>query len=197
MKYECKKCNYLTNDKSNYNRHLNSATHATNIKVKKAQIIKKVNVDVIEKEKVYTCNCGKVFSHSSSCTRHKKTCNGIDIYKQVEVISDELKKVKQELSECKNQIAIPTTTNTNYNNTTYNISVKNYIQQKYPNAPALKTITDYSKLVYKDYKLMDTLVYNYTNKNLHKYLGNFIISHYKKDNPSEQSMCLRLVRYAL
>ena len=35
---------------------------------------------------------------------------------------------------------------------------------------------------------MDTLVYNYENKNLHKYLGDFIIGHYKKDNPSEQSM---------
>jgi hypothetical protein len=107
---------------------------------------------------------------------------------QLSTIIDQLEKYKKENEEIKKKLAEQQGAVKTINNTTYNISVKNYIQQKFPNAPALSKILDYSKLTYKDYKLMDTLVYNYNNNNLHKYLGHFIISYYKKDDPSEQSL---------
>ena len=39
-----------------------------------------------------------------------------------------------------------------------------------------------------DDDFISTLSYNYNNNALHKYIGDFIIKYYKKDNPSQQSM---------
>jgi hypothetical protein len=111
-----------------------------------------------------------------------------ELKEQVSDLSNQVKVLIQMMSENK-MVPINNTTNNTNNTTNYNLSVKNYIQKKYPNAPALKGVTDYSQLLYKNYTLMDTLVYNYENNNLHKYIGNFIIKCYKKDNPAEQSMC--------
>ena len=72
-------------------------------------------------------------------------------------------------------------------NTTYNISVKNYVQKNYANAPALKKLDDYDFIKYDD-KLLDTIGYQYRNKILDKYLGDFLIGFYKKEEPSKQSI---------
>jgi hypothetical protein len=79
--------------------------------------------------------------------------------------------------------------NKNSNNT-YNISVKNYLQQNYPNAPHLESIIEPEKIKYDqhDDEFIDALVYNYNNKILDKYIGDFLIKCYKKDDPSKQSM---------
>ena len=63
-KYYCKLCNYKTNKKQNYEKHLSSDKHNT--------------------KNVYTCKkCNKFFNHSSSLSRHLKTC--------VEIKSDDTK----------------------------------------------------------------------------------------------------------
>jgi len=71
---------------------------------------------------------------------------------------------------------------------TYNVSVKNYIQQNYPNAPVLKGPFDYAKLTFNDNELIDTLIYKYKHKCLCEYLGDFLVEYYKKDDPSDQSV---------
>lgn len=71
---------------------------------------------------------------------------------------------------------------------TYKISIKNYVQQKYPNAPPLKELDDYNTISYEDDDFIEVLTYNYDNSILPKYLGDFIIKYYKKDNPAEQSI---------
>lgn len=194
VKYKCDSCNCTFHNKSNYNRHLKSVAHS-----KSTLTVNTVNTIDLKKKSEYVCNnCNNKFSCRQSLSRHKLHYCSIkkgnvntdqDLKEQMAFICNKLEKVEKELSECKNQLVASSTTNNNTNcHNTYNISVKNYIQKNYPNAPALKGITDYSKLVYKDFKLMDTLVYNFINKNLHKYLGNFIIGHYKKKNPAEQSL---------
>jgi hypothetical protein len=76
------------------------------------------------------------------------------------------------------------------NGNIYNVSVKNYVQQNYPDAPPLEELHDYSSIKYAlEYDdFIDTIVYNYNHSCLHKYFGDFIIKYYKKDDPSKQSM---------
>ena len=92
------------------------------------------------------------------------------------------KYLKQQNNELKNFIK------SGKHGNTYNVSVKNYVQQNYPNAPVLESLDDYAKIEYDDDNFIDTLTYNYNNKCLHKYLGDFIIKYYKKDDPTKQSM---------
>ena len=190
MTHKCELCNYTSTDKSNFNKHMKSVSHTKKL----------ASVSVPEK-RIYTCVCEQTFVHASSFSRHKaKSCPKNQPIAETKELKEEITVLKSNLKHNTDVITkllelVSTgqlvNTNTNSHNTThntYNISVKTYIQQKYPNAPPLKCIDDYSKLTYKDYKLMDTLVYNYNNSNLHKYLGNFIVSYYKKDDPSQQAI---------
>ena len=63
FKFVCEKCNYRSNKKSQYTRHLQTKKH----------ISKNASRDASEKVP-YACSCGKVFIHDSSYYRHKKTC---------------------------------------------------------------------------------------------------------------------------
>jgi hypothetical protein len=64
-KFYCKFCDYGTNKKDNYNRHLLSVKH--------------------NNSNIHTCNkCGKKFKHASNLSRHSKKCNeDISIIQQV------------------------------------------------------------------------------------------------------------------
>ncbi len=190
MVYKCEQCEYETDVKSNLERHKKSLMHM--------QSTENNNGD-------YICSkCGKHFLHFSSLSRHEnyrciKMKSELDIIKiqlveyqasikaqKVELENEYLKKelsiVKQQNTELKTYI------DNNKLNPTYKVSVKNYVQQNYPDAPALEPISDYSKLEYEDNEFIDTLTYNHNHSCLHKYLGDFIIKYYKKENPSEQSL---------
>ena len=59
-KYSCRKCNYFTDNKTKYERHLNTNKHNN------------VNVNLCE-------NCGKKFKYKSGLSRHKNRClSGIE-----------------------------------------------------------------------------------------------------------------------
>jgi len=66
-KYTCEKCNFKTNDKKDYRRHLLTLKH------------KKITEEKEKKEKPkiskIKCNCGKEYTYKSGYYRHKKTCN--------------------------------------------------------------------------------------------------------------------------
>ena len=54
--YHCSMCNYITNNKHNYNNHLLSKAHYNNAN---------------NEDRLYTCHlCNKTFSHRSSLSRH-------------------------------------------------------------------------------------------------------------------------------
>jgi len=68
-KYICEPCNFTCSKYSNYNRHLTTAKHKilTNTNGKEQQV-----------PKVYICDCGKEYKHSSSLCKHKTKCKGIN-----------------------------------------------------------------------------------------------------------------------
>jgi hypothetical protein len=66
-KYFCVKCQYVSRDKNDYKRHLLTRKHTdTNKWLTEANTKTEIST--------YKCNCGKIYKHSSSLCKHKKTC---------------------------------------------------------------------------------------------------------------------------
>ena len=61
----CKTCDYTTCRKSQYTRHLETEKHKS---------LQNPTSEKFQTEKVYECNCGKIYKHSSTLYAHKKTC---------------------------------------------------------------------------------------------------------------------------
>lgn len=91
----------------------------------------------------------------------------------------------------------------NFNNVTVNIITKKQITTQFINGPVIDTLQNYKNIFPKNITIengnengnenakllfIDTIVYQSKNKSLHKYIGNIIISFYKKkENISDQS----------
>ena len=65
-KFHCEICNYSCSKKSDYNKHILTRKHLSLINP---------NIKSQEVVKVYRCNCGKTYKHSSSLCGHKKKCS--------------------------------------------------------------------------------------------------------------------------
>jgi len=61
--FECKKCNYNTYRKSQYERHISTNKHKLLI-----------NPNEQVQKSHFECKCGKIYKHQSSLCAHKKKC---------------------------------------------------------------------------------------------------------------------------
>ena len=87
----CNTCNYHTNRKSNYNRHINSTKHIeanNNIPIKNVLCKNKKK----KKASVFICLCGKEYAYSSGLSKHKRKCS------HIKSIEDDKK--KEEKKKC-------------------------------------------------------------------------------------------------
>ena len=202
MKHTCKICDYETDNKSNYNRHIKSASH---IHIAETTKINSHLVGPPEKdnsEPKYECpHCETVFQHQSSLSRHinnrckeknnNKTSEIAELKQLIVNYQKEVVEYKKENDEFKKQLVKPTKTIIN-NNQTYNISVQNQIIQTYSKAPILQALDDYEVLDKydedEDSNIIEKLINNQKKNSLAKFLGDFIITIYKKDDPTEQSL---------
>lgn len=190
MVYQCIKCNYETADKSNYNKHLKCRTHLNNCGEYNNQ------ENGMDEMNEYKCQfCEQTYSTVSNLSKHEKKCvNKILRIKELEI---ELKYANQKIKDLEE--------NHNTNTTIYNLSIKKFIQQQYSDAPPLLKLDDYSLIKYEgidedddnhllnqdiniDDEFISTLSFNYNNDCLHKYLGDFVIKYYKKNDPKQQSV---------
>ena len=64
----CEHCEFKCYKKSNYENHINTIKH---------QNLINPNANLTKKSKLFECNCGKIYKHSSTLCAHKKKCNGI------------------------------------------------------------------------------------------------------------------------
>ena len=126
--YSCKKCDYNTSNKKDFNKHNLTAKHQKN---SVSTIFNKNGILEENIPKIYDCICGKIYKERSGLWRHKQKCNGaikklnqmpqfdtnliIELLKQ----NQELQKSLIELSKEK------TVTNNNNitNNKTFNLHV--------------------------------------------------------------------------
>ena len=122
MKYICEKCEYKTNNKYDYKKHLGTAKHKLD-----NNIANKSQINIFE------CICGKIYKYNTGLYKHKKKCN----YKEEENIKCEIisnnemtiiKELKDIILKQQEQISelIPKVGNnntTNHNNQKVNINV--------------------------------------------------------------------------
>ena len=64
--FNCNICNYDSNRKCDYNKHLLTNKH---------KLLIDPNEKVAKVTKAYTCSCGKNYKHASSLSGHKKKCS--------------------------------------------------------------------------------------------------------------------------
>jgi len=149
---------------------------------------KSQNIAGKNEEKSFTCEyCFSSFIHQSSFSRHRARC----IVKQEKL--RELNSVKKELADMKKEMKqkdniIENATKANK----YAMSTFNTLAHKFVNAPPLRKIKvpEIKTIMYKgvkDDELVAGLIYYNRNKVLIKFIGNSIVSSYKKENPHDQS----------
>ena len=71
--YECKKCAFITSNKTDYNRHLTTRKH----KMDDQMITKddqKTQKTQSGENKPFACDCGKRYKYKQGLSKHKKIC---------------------------------------------------------------------------------------------------------------------------
>ena len=108
QKYICEKCNFISCNKYNYDKHLLTGKHKNTTKTTNTTISCKTEENIILKkdenltgEKIeYKCECGKTYPYRASLYNHKKKChlnnNNIVIPKDKNIV---LKKTKNDKSK--------------------------------------------------------------------------------------------------
>jgi hypothetical protein len=67
--FSCKKCDYNTSNKKDYNKHLQTKKHNYGSFTKNTNEIVPIN------PQIYSCICGKNYKHKGSLWNHKQKCN--------------------------------------------------------------------------------------------------------------------------
>lgn len=201
--FQCKKCNYVTYDKSNFLKHKSTKKH-----IKKVQEDTKStsNLPKVCIERAYTCQfCGNEYASSSTLSRHKKACSEKinlnnnhdlvvkDLQKEIEHLKELHMKDKEMKQQLEKEVANLKTLLTNAGVVVKkSVSALAYVAQNYKDAPQLDKLNDYSYLQFRDeddeFDLLEMVFTHYRTDTLHKYLGDIIVNAYKKNNPDEQAL---------
>ena len=94
--YKCETCRKAFNCERNYQRHVDSKSHA----------LRKENKDTL-----FECYCGKTFRQSAGLSRHKKTCeealnNKNQVKDEISVLKEYILAQEKEKDELRNQISL-------------------------------------------------------------------------------------------
>jgi len=210
MKFTCETCNYSTDTKFCYQKHLTTKKHQENENKEKISTFEhtsQIPSTVFKtSNKIHKCiYCAEIFSNSSSLTRHKKICpekdnNEMKYKHEIELLNAQVQKFSS-LYEQEKQSKQNLEKDNKYLKTLVNsagliiktsVSTLNYITTNYKDAPILKALNDYSAIEYEEnndeFNLMDTLILHHDNGTLDRYIGDFIIKTYKKEDPTQQSI---------
>ena len=117
--FYCILCHFKCSKKSNYEIHCNTKKHCNRVNGKEME-----NAE-IQKNAVYECKCGKIYSNASGLWKHKQKCNQETEKEQAKEKDEPTDKelimmLIKENSELKNLVikVLETNTNTNSYNTT-------------------------------------------------------------------------------
>ena len=166
LKYYCKKCDYSSRNKTDFNRHLSTTKHKM-----------ETDGNILETTKTQLiCLCGKTYKTRSGLFKHKKKCPSIveklDVSKNAKTklikstnideqfmnVNDQLKilEKKKELAELNLKIAeinqgqIVNQTINNTNNTNNNMTINLFINEHCKNAMNLTDFVDNVKISLED-----------------------------------------------
>ena len=68
------------------------------------------------------------------------------------------------------------------------MNAMSYLLLNHNNAPTLKPLEDYSIISKDEESLIKNLIYHHRKKTIKKYIGDFLVEQYKKDNPNLQAI---------
>jgi hypothetical protein len=86
--FVCELCEYITHNKKDYFKHINTNKHV---------ILTGYLQTHHKKPEIYNCNCGKKYNHRQSLHNHKKVCNTNVTTESTDIEKDELINSKDEL----------------------------------------------------------------------------------------------------
>jgi hypothetical protein len=93
-KFICEKCDYKCSKQSEYNKHILTNKH---------KILHNPTLNPTSEisEKIYECNCGKIYKHSSTLYTHKKKCTSTNETENNETDSNDTDNNNHEIKELK------------------------------------------------------------------------------------------------
>jgi len=162
--------------------------------------------DLIFKKNI--CRCGKIFSHRSGLSRHKKICNNLNEFTNYE---NKIKNLEQQLVNIQNtMLQTQCVNNTIKNNMSNNngsfnnvindnktINVVTYLNNNYNNVQPLKMLETNSitKLLAhidlgNNHTIEDHIIYYHSKYLLDQFIGDMILKEFKKSNPKFQQVWL-------
>ena len=159
--FVCECCNYSSSRKSQYHRHLETDKH---------KILQNPIFEKFQPEKIYICDCGKKYKHSSTLYAHKKNCNikivteshteSVDKDKIILMLINQNAELRKEQTDIKelileivkngtmNNSHNTTNTNTNSHNKAFNLNF--FLNETCKNAMNITDFVDSIKLQLSD-----------------------------------------------
>ncbi|ARF08598.1 hypothetical protein Catovirus_1_648 [Catovirus CTV1] len=189
MKYNCDICNFETDNRSTWSRHKKSKKHAENLSILETRKndtiininnIKKEHEIELLKEKLRNLENQLVKTESQLTETKQHYESQLLISKKhyeshIETLKTENNFQKQLINSAGGMIQ-------------KSMNTFSYLLQNYNNAPCLNSLNDYSVISNNNDYLIKELILHHNKNKLDKYLGDFIVKHYKKDNPELQAM---------
>jgi len=197
MKYNCNFCQYYTNDSGSWKKHINTNKHKLIIDEHNSQLNTKKTRNknvILGPEKQYKCDyCQRIFTQNSSLKRHISICKNKLAYDYQQLLNN---------LENENRIL-------RHNNKALADDKKHYKKiSETTTAVAQKSMSTMNYLIQNKYEPQGLLPYNpnvlqgdkdviqfakiilnkYIHYNLAHFVGDALISFYKKKNPKNQSL---------
>lgn len=193
--YICFQCKYCTEIKGTMKKHINSKKHRENI------VNNQISDYDIMNEKYICVDCCTSFTREQSFKRHiDGRCNAIkhtklldkdaelsDLRKEVKNMATEFIKTNSKLTEQIVELA-KKCIDSNSENCKSTLAIVKYVMEHFTNAPKLQSPDNILNRLDSNERSDKEIIYNYKNKSLHEYIGDFIVQEYRKKDPLDQSM---------
>ena len=202
--FTCEHCDYTTSRSANYDRHLTTAKHLNKVNdvtnsefshfsdsTSHDEALKNnKNKEQQLNKNVYKCNsCGNCFNRMNNLTRHQNICVTRALHEQrlnekIQFLEKENNYFKTEMNNYKNLLSEAGKL------VKSSVTALTYVVDNYETAPAIKQIKfdDINTTKMNKIQFIEEILSAYKNKILNKYLGDSIITIYKKRNPLDQAV---------
>ena len=204
-KYSCNECNYSTDRLSNLKNHNNSKKHLAQINSAKINQECPVMYENPTLDPLKCLYCKIEFKNIRNKSRHENICS-LKIIEDLKIkYENKIKNIKYEhekeleiekiKNEFNNKLVESKQENLNDNRKAMKFERKltklELIQKQLSNNPPLVAIEDVTD-IHEDFEDTDEflkeLIYHNKRNHLHKYIGEYIVKKYKKDDPRQQSI---------
>ncbi|QKF93521.1 zinc finger protein C2H2-type protein [Fadolivirus algeromassiliense] len=208
----CELCNYETQRKMNYTRHINSEKHKEKVNKKAVESQLHLGCILVEsKSNGYKCHfCNKEYSTAGNLAKHIKLCNSKKLLedefskKELEylnLLKEEKNKTEYYKALYENEMKVSSILSSENKNLRImlnnagtvvktSVSTMSYIIRNYSEAPVLEGPKNIASLHYEKTpkEFVDRLIYEYRHNTLIAYIGDMILKDYKKEDPKQQAI---------